>query len=376
VVATHRRVGRRRATGEEAVVTKAIKTLTDLLEKHNIDREAFDEQATWKFEGLPERYQEEFRGIADVLPVSTTDLHLYALAISDVTDAIADTDTSPEGCTNVVVAGKRTVHGDPLILKNRDVSGAGLRPQRVVTYPGEGGLHGFTTVSTCGSVLVFQGVNDTGLAAANTFVNVNTDTPTEEEVLNGVLVRRLLEECATVAEARRFVAERRLDRLQGLTLALADGTSAAMLEIDPLEPEIRSVSGPVVARTNHYVGPVNRDRSDETASTAVRFARVCDLVDVLPDIVTRADLFAVAEDHYNGPGPNSVCRHSGESTGRYRLDQSTTVSTNVYRGGTKTSHGTIGAPCESSSIELSPSGSSSDEIRTGRYWRETVRDRE
>lgn len=356
-------------------MTDAVGTLTDLLEEHDVDREEFDEQATRKLDGLPERYQEEFRGMVDALPVSATDLRLYAFAIGDATNAIADTNPLAEGCTNVVVAGERTADGHPLVLKNRDVSGGGLRPQAVVTYPGDGGLHGFATVSTCGTVLVFQGVNDAGLVAANTFVNVDTDTPTEQVVLNGVLVRRILEECATVAEARAFVAERRLDRIQGLTLALADETDAVMCEIDPLAPEIRSVSGSVVARTNHYVRAARGDEPDEMASTAIRFARMRDLADDLPDTVTRSDLFAVAEDHQNGPGPNSVCRHGGESTGPYRLDQSTTISTTVYRGGTKTSFGTVGAPCESSPIELSPSGPVPDELRTGRYWQETVETR-
>lgn len=351
-------------------MTQAVGTLTDLLEEHDVDREEFDEQATRKFDGLPERYREEFRGMVDVLPVSGADLRLYAFAFGDLTDAIADADSPTEGCTNVVVAGERTVSGHPFVCKNRDVSGGGLRPQAVVTYPERGDLRGFTTISTCGTVLVFQGVNNAGLVAANTFVDADTDTPTEKMILNGVLVRRILEECATVAEARTFVAERRLDRIQGLTLSLADGTDAAMVEIDPLVPDVREISGSVMVRTNHYVG--SGDGPNETASTAVRFARACDLADDFPDTVTREDLFAVAEDHSHGPGPNSICRHGGESTGPYRLDQSTTVSTNVYRGGTQTSHGVVGAPCESSPIEIPQAGPVPDELRTGRYWREMV----
>lgn len=172
-----------------------------------------------------------------------------------------------------------------------------------------------------------------------------------------------------MAEARSFVAERRFGRMQGLTLSLADGTDATIIEIDPLALEIQSVSGSVMVRTNHCVG--GGDEPDETTSTAVRFARACDLADGLPDTVTRSDLFSVAEDHSHGPGPNSVCRHGGGSTGPYRLDQSTTV----YRGRTPTTHGVVGAPCKSSPVEIPQDDPVPDELRTGRYWHETAGNR-
>lgn len=366
---TYRDVGRRRADREEDAVVTAVDTLTGLLAEHDIDREPYDEQAARKVEGLPERYREEFRGMATALPVSGEDLRLYMLAFSDVTDTIADADSPAEGCTNVVVAGERTTYGQPLVLKNRDVTGAGLRPQAAVTYPEIGDRHGFATVSTCGSVLVFQGVNDAGLVAANTFVNVNTDTPTEKEILNGVLVRRILEECATVADARAFLAECQLDRIQGLTLSLADETDAAMCEIDPLAAEIHPVSGPVAVRTNHYIG--TGDEPDDEASTAERFARVNELANGFPKAVERTDLLAAAGDHENGPGPDSICRHGGDA-GPYRLDQSTTVGTTIYRGGTPTCYGLVGNPCRSSPTKISIDGSVPEDLQTGRRWRRMV----
>jgi hypothetical protein len=352
-------------------VVDAIDTLTDLLAEHVIDRDPYDEQARRKLNGLPERYREEFHGTADALPVSAENLRLYMFALGDITDAIADNNSPADGCTNVLVAGERTVHGHPLICKNRDISGAGIRPQAAVTYPTIGDRHGFATISTCGSVLVFQGVNDAGLVAANTFVNVDTDTGTEQEVLNGVLVRRILEECSTVADARAFVAKRPLDQIQGLTLALADATDATMLEIDPLAAEVRTISGPVAVRTNHFVGA----RPDDRESTAMRFARARELADDLSGEVNRTGLFAAAGDHHNGPGPNSICRHGSDDSGPYRLANSTTVSTTVFRGGATTYHGLIGNPCRSSLAELAVGGTIPDDLRTGQRWRGTVKTR-
>ncbi|HET7325073.1 MAG TPA: C45 family peptidase [Halococcus sp.] len=361
----HRSIGRQRAEREEAVVIPAVDTLTGLLTEHDIDRERCDEQAARKMNGLPERYREEFCGMADVLPVSVEDLRLYAFGFSDVTDTIADADSSPEGCTNVVVSGERTAHGHPLVLKNRDIRGAGLRPQAAMTHPSIGDRHGFVTISTCGSVLVFQGVNDAGLVAANTFINVDTDT--EKEVLNGVIVRRILEECSTVADARAFITECPLERVQGLTLAVADETDAAMYEIDPHAAEIRPASRSLMVRTNHFIG-VNRDMPDEEASTGKRFARATELAADFPREITRAELFAVARDHDNGPGPNSLCRHGGEFPSR--LDQATTVGATVYRGGTPTCYGLLGNPCRTSPVEVSFDRSIPDDLRTGQRWRE------
>jgi hypothetical protein len=353
---------------EGEVVVDAIGTLTGLLSEHEIDRDSYDEQARRKLHGLPERYREEFCGMADVLPVSAENLRLYMFAIGDVTDAIADGSPPAEGCTNIVVAGERTVHSHPLVCKNRDVSGAGIRPQAVVTYPSIGDRHGFVTLSTCGSVLVFQGVNDAGLVAANTFVNVDTDTDTEQEILNGVLVRQILEECSTVADARAFIAGCPLDRIQGLTLVLADGTNAVMLEIDPLVAEVRTISGPIAVRTNHFVGA----RPDDEESTAMRFVRARELAADLPGEVSRTELFAAAGDHHNGPGPDSICRHGSDDSGPYRLAHSTTVSTTVFRGGATTYHGLVGNPCRSSPVELAVGGTIPDDLRTGQRWRGTL----
>lgn len=348
----------------------AVETLTSLLVANDVDRTDYDRQAARKLNGLPERYRAEFRGIASALPVSAADLRLYMFALGDITNAIGDIDFAPDGCTNVIVSGERTVHGDPLLLKNRDVSGVGLRPQAAVSYPGDGTRHGFVTVSTCGSVLVYQGVNDAGLAVANTFVDVETDTATGDELLNGVLVRRLLEQCSTVADARAFVTKRPTERIQGLTLALADRTDAAMLEIDPLVPAIRPASGSIGVRTNHFVE--GGAEPDETASTAVRFARAHALVDEFPATIDWTTLFGIADDHHNGPGSDSICRHGDDDAGPYRLDQSTTVSATVYRGGLPTCYGVVGSPCRSSPVELAVDRPIPTDLRTGQHWREAV----
>lgn len=370
MTATDRRIGRQRAVRERAVIVDAVSTLTHQLATYNVDREYHDRQAIRKLNGLPKRYREEFYGMADALPVPVADLRLYMFALGDITNAISDVDPEPEGCTNVIVAGEHTTHGDSLLLKNRDVSGAGLRPQVAVTYPDVGARHGFVTISTCGSVLVYQGVNDAGLAAANTFVDVETDTATEDKLLNGVLVRQLLEECSTVADARAFVAKQPLDRIQGLTLALADQTDTAMLEIDPLVPEIRLVSGTIGVRTNHFVQ--DETELNETASTAVRFTRAHDLVDGFSETLDRAALFGMADDHRDGPGSDSICRHGDNDTDPYRLDQSTTVSATVYRGGIPACYGIVGTPCQSSPVKLAVDQPIPTSLQTGQYWRETV----
>jgi hypothetical protein len=272
---------------------------------------------------------------------------VYAFALSDVTSDVTGEEGEDEGCTNAVVGPDRSADGAPLVLKNRDISARGLRPQTVLEVPPMGGNHGFLTLSTAGSVFVFQGVNDAGLVAANTFVDrAREAVDTADRLRNGVLVRRVLEECADVEQALAFVGDRPINRSKGLTLSLADGGDARLLELDPQADGIREVgeSG-VVGRTNHFPGVSDPEEDD---STVFRLRRERQLVADLPAAVGPEDLLDVATDHRNGPGPNSICRHHVDTAGDpHSLGQSTTVGTTVYRGGEAAMLSVVGNPCRS-----------------------------
>jgi hypothetical protein len=352
---TYREFGRERARTNGAGAEAAVRDLHDLLDgADDLDADEYLEHARAVRERLPARYRAEFEGMAAELSVAEPALTLWTFAGGDaVTDlggdgGDADEEGSGEGCTNATVEASRAAGDAPLVLKNRDRSGRGLAPQSVLEVPSMGGRHGLLTVTTACHPFVFQGVNDAGLVAANSYVSRARDSvPEAERLPNGVLVRRVLEECDSVASARALVESLPLERSKGLTLSLADAGSAVLLEVDPQPAEARVVEadGGAVASANHFPG-----RSEDAAGTSsdYRLSRASTLLSDVADGVGVEDLFALARDHRNGPGPNSVCRHPSDEHGDpFVLTESTTLSTTVYRGGEPTLWATVGNPCES-----------------------------
>lgn len=343
----YRTLGAERARRERELTTAAVHDLVSLLDDRGVGVDDYVETADRVRASTPERYCAEFDGMAAELSVSGTELAVYTFALSDVVSDLTDGGAGEE-CTNAVVTADRSATGAPLVLKNRDISARGLRPQTVLELPAIGDHHAVLTTSTAGSVFVFQGVNDAGLVAANTFVDrEREDVDTENRLRNGVLVRRVLEECDDVADAVSLVEDCDVARSKGLTLSLADGERARLLEIDPQAPETRTVplEGGAVGRTNHF--PDLGEPADDD-STAYRLARARQLVAELPDEATVEDLRDVATDHRNGPGPNSICRHPVSPNGDpFTLGQSTTVGTTLYRGGEPAMFSVVGNPCRS-----------------------------
>jgi hypothetical protein len=339
-------LGRERADQHRQAVTSAVHELLTLIDERGFEIDDYTEKANAILSNVPDRHRAEFDGILEELSVSADELAVYMFALADITSDLTGGDGGGEECTNAIVDASRSAHGVPLVLKNRDISADGLRPQAILETPPIDGYHGFLTVTTACSAFVFQGVNDAGLVAANTFVDrAREDVDPADRLRNGVLVRRILEECDTVADARALVEAQPVELSKGLTLSLADEAEAQLLEIDPRSATIRALDGDVIPRTNHF--PAEGDGDDD--SSAYRLKRSRELVSDFDERVSTDDLFDVATDHRNGPGPNSICRHAvNEHNDPHALSQSTTVSTSVYRGGTPAVDVVVGNPCESS----------------------------
>ena len=363
-------IGRERANQEQEAITWAVDELENLVEEREFDVEPYLEQSERVLEGIPDRHRAEFRGFAEALSVSDDSLAVYMFALSDVTDELAEDDDpahahAHEGCTNFVVPASRTADGAPLLLKNRDISASGLRPQALVEYPPIGGDHGFISLSTCGSLFVYHGVNDAGLAAANTYVSADRDDRSEgEKTESGIIIRRILEGCSDVEEARKYIANLSIDLVQGLTVSLADESNSALLELDADAEVVREVDGTVLTRTNHF--PSEGETDDE--SSRRRFARAEGLADALPNDVTVSDLFTVAADHRHGRSPDSICRHPNEADDAYHLSQSLTVSSMVYRGGERACYGLVGSPCQSGYSKYAMGDDHCDDVLSGASW--------
>src|SRR5581483_1023626 len=128
------------------------------------------------------------------------------------------------------------VHGAPLLVgRNLDFAPANvLGPKTLVTLYRPQGQHAFVSIGWPGFAAVASGMNDQGLVAA---ILVNSAAkPRGEGVPLGFLVRRLLEECSTVAEARALFASRDAPErsLRGGLLACTNGQvdAGALVQLD------------------------------------------------------------------------------------------------------------------------------------------------
>lgn len=362
--------GTERARREGNAVKTAVEELADYIEAEEIETEEPLRKANEKRESIPDRYLAEFDSVVESLGIDRDTADLFAFGLSYL-DTTSDAEEE-EGCTNVLVPSTRSRFGSPLVLKNRDISSRGLRPQVLLEQPAVDDLHGFITVTSAGVPEIYQGVNSTGLAVANTYVDASEDELSRSEYIrNGIVVRRLLEECATVAEGTALVDSLPFSRMAGLTLFLADESASTVLEIDPSGGEIREYSDGIVPKANHFP---SRPET-EYGSSVDRFERAKELTQSFPEQATIETLTAVANDHENGPGPNSICRHPSEEAEAFTLDESTTVSTSLFEGGEPTIHCTFTNPCWSSRETFTFGGDYASEYHSGEHWQRETGDR-
>ncbi|SEQ85579.1 C45 family autoproteolytic acyltransferase/hydolase [Natrinema salaciae] len=362
---------RRRAETEREAVEWAVDELASMIADASVDLEPLLEYARRSRESMPDRHVRAYEAMAGTLDVDTAVYDVYAFAYSDLCDELADEPAADpsRGCTNVLVSPPRAAGDAPLVLKNRDIAGRGVRPKSVVEQPAIGDFHGFLTVDTCGTVMLYKGVNDRGLVAANTYIDANRDDlEPEDQLRNGTVVRRLLEECATVAAARSLLESLPARRLMAQTLFLADGTDAALLEVNPLAERLVVDDADAVTRTNHFV----LSRSDETESSRRRRERATTLLEAETEL-DRGTLWRIARDHEHGPGDESICRHPEPDTDDYAVGQLTTASAAVFDGGSPTVEVVVGNPCETEPTQCAFGDELPMALRTGARWLERLR---
>ncbi|ELY46707.1 C45 family autoproteolytic acyltransferase/hydolase [Natronorubrum sulfidifaciens] len=369
---------RRRAELEREAVEWAIDELESEITAQNVVLGPLLEYARRSRASLPERHRRAYEAMAEVFDVDSDVYEVYVFAYAELCEELAGeggrSEKHPQGCTNALVIpsrlesnGGETPDTGPLVLKSRDISGRGTRPKSIVEQPPIDDYYGFLTVDTCGTISIYKGVNDQGLVAANTYIDCNRDdVAPETQLRNGTVIRMLLEECATVAEARAFLESHPTRQLMSQTLFLADGTEGVLLEIDPAAERIAVDDDPVVTRTNHFV----RSASTETASSTTRRQRALELLDSM-DGINRDKLWTIAQDHENGPGDDSICRHPEPETDEpHAFGQLTTASAAVFEGGSPVIDIATGNPCELERTRCAFGDEIPTDLRTGQRWLE------
>ena len=141
-----------------------------------------------------------------------------------------------------------------LFGRNLDYPSLGyIHEHTLVTVYRPTGKHAFASVGFPGLVGVLSGMNDAGLTLAVLEVYDARDGEPHFDpkgVPYALCNRRLLEECTTIAEAKKLLES--MPRTTLLNLAVADRTGAAVLEVTPRHVALRPAERGVCTCTNHF----------------------------------------------------------------------------------------------------------------------------
>jgi hypothetical protein len=174
------------------------------------------------------------------------DLLLFGNTFPDISKAA--------GCASLIVGTERSATGGPLFGRNLDYPTLGyLHQYSLVTVYRPKGKHAFASVGFPGMIGCLSGMNDAGLALAVHEVrrtkdgSVGLDT---RGVPYTLAFRRLLEECATVAEAEKLLRD--MKRTTMLNLAVCDKDGGAIFEITTKNVVVRRPDADICTCTNHF----------------------------------------------------------------------------------------------------------------------------
>jgi isopenicillin-N N-acyltransferase-like protein len=182
-------------------------------------------------------------------------LFLFANTIADLTSGL--------GCSTVVVEKERSKTGAPIFGRNFDwLPSDGISEHTlVVVYKGEGKRQ-FAAITTTPIAGVISGMNDAGLSV--TINEINLKRSKDKAAFNWkgtpllLSFRRVLEECATVAEAEKLLRE--MQRTSSCCLTVCDKNGGCVFEITPTNLEVRCHVNGVTCCTNHF-------RTDKLSTT-------------------------------------------------------------------------------------------------------------
>ena len=308
---------------------------------------------------------EQLRGLAEGLEVDYEDLLRYTLSsyLKDRQRAQsldAQQAAAREGCTTWAATAPVAKAGLTLLVKNRDYLLDHILLQ-VVAHVQPAGGYGYTCIGSAGSPAVFSsGINEQGLAVADTHVLSRDLGPGVPRVS---LMREILERHATTASALVYL--RSVQHMGGGTLLLADRAGhLALCESGHRESGFAEALDGALASANHFVTEqlamqwIEDEPELLVGNSAARRERV--LAELAGSVGQVDEAWAQALMAAHGSPLDAICRHAlvldGLSPGP-ALDTST-ISAAVFlpNGRAERERPALllaaGQPCEAEWVEI------------------------
>ncbi|HEV2225908.1 MAG TPA: C45 family peptidase [Nitrososphaerales archaeon] len=232
---------------------------------------------------------------------------------------------NPDECTVMIAMKDSTATGKTTMLKNSDKVGSeklvGSNFHRnkeinimVVEKPDNGNK--FVAVAAAGEVSIKMGMNDKGVATGS---NISRTTELRERKVGigqvraldrGWLMREGIIRGSTAEEASKFVTGELVRNPMSTpgNIEFVDSGTAVVIEGSYDRLAVQRISSGVAARSNRFV--VLHELNDPLdISSYARYVRATKLLEDNRGKLDPGKMIEFSQDHENGPGPNSICRH-------------------------------------------------------------------
>lgn len=295
------------------LVLEAIQLRLALLQRLGADHPKALLPAHQALEEMDRPLLDFLAGLAEGLLLSVGDLVRYTLS-SYLTDLHKVTggrgQVQPDGCTTWAASGSATVDGHPILAKNRDYHQDHLPLQSLARVAPDDGYN-FLSLGSAGSPHVFSsGINERGLAIADTHV-LSTDIGPGLPRFS--LMREVLQHHDSTQSALDYL--RSVQHMGAGTLILADSRGhLAVCESGHTQPGyLEAKNGPYLSSTNHFATPALVDHwvEDEPAifvgNSPARRSRI--LAALQADAGRIDPAWAQAMMTAHGTPQDAICRH-------------------------------------------------------------------
>ena len=202
-------------------------------------------------------------------------------------------------CTLFGAAGNSVSGGGVLIGKTRDL---GRREEQVFIKETPSVGIAFLGIASRKSGRMTAGVNEKGLVVVNAAAS-----SVPQRSRRHLRLEKIFSRAASVEEALKIFRQEGVQ--SPIHYLLADPKNLILLEVySPERFEIRRISEGVLIHTNHYFLPEMKARNGKIPeSSHTRLNRIHALMQHQPFTIPK--FISFSQDHENGPGNLSICRH-------------------------------------------------------------------
>lgn len=312
----------RQVQGVRPLLAQVVAARLTELREMGADRAAVLDPLREALQELDRPLLEFLNGLAEALALDEEDLlrYTYSSYLKDLEKGRQDTSAGSlaDGCTTWAASAPVTRDGLILVAKNRDYHRDHIPLQLMARVAPEDGYR-YVTLGSAGSPHVFSsGINERGLAVADTHVLSRDLGP---GMARFSLMRELLERQATVEASLDYL--RSVPQMGGGTVILADTTGRlAVWESGHRQSGHHSRREGYLASTNHFVSPelagqwIENEAPAWRGNSPARYQRVLNALAGRTGEVDVSWAQGLAAAH--GTMLDSICRHApdqAEGTG-------------------------------------------------------------